>query len=107
MIHDRDAIQSSATATATARAPRQPAAGTGAAEAPRTAAEPEAAPPQPGVPMVNPRMRIETALNLVVLEFRDADGALSRSIPSPREIDAYRSGLQDRAPTKKEIDLEG
>jgi hypothetical protein len=53
-----------------------------------------AAPPSP--PLLNPRLRIDAALNLVVLEFRDDAGAVSRSIPTAREIDAYRSGADPR-----------
>lgn len=44
--------------------------------------------------LLNPRLRIDAALNLVVLEFRDDAGAVSRSIPTAREIDAYRSGAE-------------
>lgn len=62
-----------------------------AAAAPR--AEPAgAAAPAPMLP--NPRLRIDPALSLVVLEFRDS-GEVSRTIPSAREIDAYRSGTAE------------
>jgi hypothetical protein len=57
----------------------------------------------PRVPLLNPRMRIDPALNLVVLEFRGHDGELSRSIPSPREIDAYRSG--EAEPARPALDV--
>lgn len=40
----------------------------------------------------NPRLRIDAALNIVVLEFRDDAGEVSRSIPSAKEIKAYRDG---------------
>jgi hypothetical protein len=43
---------------------------------------------------LNPRLRIEPALNLVVLEFRDHAGEVSRSIPTAREIEAYRCGAE-------------
>jgi hypothetical protein len=98
MIRDPDAIQAAATVRA-ARASVQRAA--------PAAPTPDAAPARPSVPLVNPRMRIEPSLNLVVLEFRDAEGTLARSIPSPQEIDAYRSGLKDDAAPKSEIDVEG
>lgn len=39
---------------------------------------------------VNPRLRIDPALNLVVIEFRDDTGEVRDSIPSPRELAAYR-----------------
>jgi hypothetical protein len=45
-------------------------------------------------PLLNPRLRIDAALNLVVLEFRDDAGEISRTIPTAREIDAYRSGAE-------------
>ncbi len=98
MIRDPDAIQATANARAT-RATAQP--------APAAAPAQDAAPARPSVPLLNPRMRIEPSLNLVVLEFRDAEGTLARSIPSPQEIDAYRSGLQDDAAPKTGIDVEG
>lgn len=37
------------------------------------------------------QVRIEPALQLVVTEFRSPDGEVRQSIPSPREIDAYRN----------------
>lgn len=66
-------------------------------EALRPAAQPAAAPcpapgrEQPAAPVPNPRLRIDASLNLVVVEFRDAEGA-THSIPSAREIEAYRTG---------------
>jgi hypothetical protein len=41
--------------------------------------------PAPGT-----QVRIEASLQLVVLEFREPDGAVRQSIPTPRELDAYR-----------------
>jgi hypothetical protein len=99
MIRDPDAIQATANARP-ARAPVQPA-------APAAAPAQDAGQAKPSVPLVNPRMRIEPSLNLVVLEFRDAEGTLARSIPSPQEIDAYRSGLKDDAAPRTGIDVEG
>jgi len=58
----------------------------------------ERAPPglvAPAVPMLNPRMRIDTELNLVVLEFRDDAGEVRQSLPSPQEIDAYRLATRE------------
>lgn len=63
---------------------------------------PAEATPRPATPMLNPRMRIDTELNLVVLEFRDEAGELSHSLPSPREIDAYRQAAQERRPADAE-----
>lgn len=38
----------------------------------------------------NPEITIDPALGIAVLEFRDASGAVVNSIPSQRQIDAYR-----------------
>jgi hypothetical protein len=60
----------------------------------------------PSVPMLNPRMRIDTELNLVVLEFRDDAGELRSSIPTPREIDAYRLAAQaGEEPSAPDLDV--
>lgn len=42
------------------------------------------------VPVFNPRLRLDPELSLVVLEFRTGTGEVRDSIPSPRELDAYR-----------------
>lgn len=47
--------------------------------------------PPPAAPAPATQLRIETALQLVVVEFRSADGEMRQSIPTPREIDAYRN----------------
>ncbi len=54
------------------------------------ASMPPAAPP-PTTPAPSSQLRIDTSLSLVVLEFRAPDGELRQSIPTPREIDAYRN----------------
>lgn len=36
-------------------------------------------------------MRLDHGLGMVVIEFRDPGGEVTRSIPSQRQIDAYRS----------------
>jgi len=41
----------------------------------------------------NPRMRIDRDLGMVVIEFRDAAGRVSVSLPTEREIDAYRASI--------------
>ena len=54
-----------------------------------------AAPPReepatsPGLP--NPRLRLDPRLGLVVLEFRDGQGRVERTLPTERELAAYRS----------------
>lgn len=47
--------------------------------------------PPPATPAPSSQLRIDTSLSLVVLEFRAPDGELRQSIPTPREIDAYRN----------------
>ncbi|WP_092962479.1 hypothetical protein [Falsiroseomonas stagni] len=50
----------------------------------------ERAPADVAPAMPNPRLRIDPALSLVVIEFRDSVGELSLSIPTPKELEAYR-----------------
>lgn len=58
---------------------------------PATFAPPaNASPPQTGPPILNPTLRLDPALGLVVIEFRDEGGHITTSIPSQRQIDAYR-----------------
>ena len=52
---------------------------------------PPAASPEVGPP--NPRMRIDRDLGMVVIEFRDSVGRVSVSLPTPREIEAYRAAI--------------
>jgi hypothetical protein len=39
-------------------------------------------------------MRIDPDLGMVVIEFRDAAGRVSVSLPTPREIEAYRASIK-------------
>ena len=54
-----------------------------------------AAPPEPSseIGPPNPRLRIDRDLGMVVIEFRDAAGRVSVSLPTPREIEAYRASI--------------
>ncbi|WP_135468364.1 hypothetical protein [Crenalkalicoccus roseus] len=45
----------------------------------------------------NPTLRLEPSLGLVVLEFRDARGE-ARTIPSERELEAYRTAARASTP---------
>jgi hypothetical protein len=47
-----------------------------------------------GVGPANPRMRLDRDLGMVVIEFRDSAGRVSVSLPTPREIEAYRASLK-------------
>lgn len=58
--------------------------------APRAAVAPAAAEPEKAPPVPNPRLRLDPLLSLVVIEFRDSGGEISQSIPSARELAAYR-----------------
>ena len=53
------------------------------AEAPKPAGAPQSA------NLANPSLLLEPSLGLVVIQFRDAAGAVTLSIPSARQIAAY------------------
>ncbi|HEV7264566.1 MAG TPA: hypothetical protein VGN83_06585 [Falsiroseomonas sp.] len=75
--------------------------------APPAKPEPVAAGSAPSIR--NPHLRIDSMLNLVVLEFRDTVGEVRNTIPSPREIAAYRSAGPDEPtpPPQPDLDVEG
>lgn len=50
------------------------------------AGSPEVGPP-------NPRLRLDRDLGMVVIEFRDAAGRLAASLPTSREIEAYKASV--------------
>lgn len=52
--------------------------------------------PAPATP--NPRLRLDGSLGMVVIEFRDAAGGVANTIPSPRQIEAYRAAVVANAP---------
>lgn len=61
---------------------------------------PAHAPPAHAVSLMpNPQLRLDPALGLVVIEFRDESGAITTSIPSQRQLDAYRRWEQSRSGT--------
>lgn len=69
--------------------PNPPAGGT----EPLGGAAPGAAPATtraPAPPGANPTLRFDPVLGLVVIEFHNAAGAVTSSVPSQRQIDAYR-----------------
>ncbi|HUN43499.1 MAG TPA: hypothetical protein VMU81_24655 [Acetobacteraceae bacterium] len=58
---------------------------------PETFTPPAQAPPQsPPVVIANPTLRFDAASGLVVIEYRDANGDVTTSIPTLRQIEAYR-----------------
>jgi hypothetical protein len=52
--------------------------------------------PTPAMP--NPRLRLDGVLGMVVIEFRDDAGEVAASIPTPRELHAYRAAALTNAP---------
>jgi hypothetical protein len=41
-------------------------------------------------PIINPTLRLDAALGLVVIEFRNNSGAITTSIPSQRQLQEYQ-----------------
>ncbi len=78
-----------------------------AAPPPQTApASPFAAPVQPDPasvaaaskrPLVNPSLHLDLALNLVVLQFVDDKGDVTSSIPSVKQLKAYKAHQSEPA----------
>lgn len=48
--------------------------------------------------LANPSMRLDSGLNMVVLEFYDSSGELRAKIPSERELRAYQLGQDPEMP---------
>lgn len=65
----------------------------------------ESSPPVNAAPLPNPQFRIDPALSLVVIEFRDKGGEVSLSIPTTKELDAYRE--RPRADPSAGVDVSG
>jgi hypothetical protein len=59
---------------------------TAAAVEPTTLADPAPTPPL----TVNPVLRLDEGLGLVVIEFHDDRGVITNSIPSQQQLEAYR-----------------
>ena len=61
----------------------------------------DAASPQPQrSPIPNPTLRLDPALGLVVIEFRDESGNVATSIPSQRQLEAYRRSQESPGASK-------
>lgn len=55
--------------------------------------------PPPAAPATpNPRLRLDSSLGMVVIEFRDTVGDVSSTIPTERAIAAYRAAAVSDAP---------
>jgi hypothetical protein len=70
----------------------QPASSTSNPPAP--AVTPVAATPAPVQSFTNPSLRLDAGLGLVVIEFHNDAGAVTRSIPSQQQLEAYRTHEQ-------------
>ncbi len=67
-------------------------AGSGDNTAPTRNVEAAQAPATKPVPLfVNPSFQFDPTVGLVVIEFHDSKGAISNSIPSQRQLAAYRN----------------
>lgn len=69
-----------------------------AARAVVAAAASDAAVPAVAPVTPNPRLRLDAPLGMVVIEFRDAGGDVANTIPTPRQIAAYRAAVVSDAP---------
>jgi hypothetical protein len=68
--------------------------GTGARVRPNASAPPQAAAAtatQPAQVFVNPAFRFDPSVGMVVIEFHDDSGKMTNSIPSERQLQAYRT----------------
>ena len=68
----------------------RPSSGVAGSERPTGAAPPVA---RSELGPTNPKLRIDRDLGMVVIEFRDAAGRVSVSLPSQRELEAYRAAI--------------
>lgn len=59
---------------------------------------PPPTPVAPAPPAPNPVLRLDPALGLVVMEFRDGAGNVTTSVPTLRQIEAYRTWTKSPAP---------
>ena len=60
-------------------------------------AEPPATAPTPMSQRANPSLRLDPALGLVVIEFRNEAGRVTESFPNTRQLDAYRAAQRTGA----------
>ena len=74
---------------------------------------PGSAPPTPSPELgpANPRLRMDWDLGMVIIEFRDTTGQVSTSLPTPRELEAYRAAVlygsslpSDMAPNNESVE---
>lgn len=94
-------ITPSATLPTTGR-PSEPLRGTssGAALPPPAAARPKAAEADAASAWPNPSLRLDPALGIIVMEFRNKSGGVESTLPTRRELDAYRSAASRSHPDR-------
>jgi hypothetical protein len=56
-----------------------------------------------GPPSVNPGLHLDVALNLVVLQFFNAQGDVTQSIPSQKQLEAYAQDGSDPSQTVSKL----
>ena len=64
-------------------------------------------PPATAPATPNPRMRLDGSLGVVVIEFRDQVGDVASTIPSPRQLQAYRAAVFTDAPLPAGLPVPG
>jgi hypothetical protein len=57
-------------------------------------------------PTPNPTLELDAALGLVVIQFRNDSGAVTNSIPSQQQLDAYRQWQDTRVGTPPSLGLD-
>jgi hypothetical protein len=56
-----------------------------------------------GPPLANPSLHLDLALNLVVLQFFNAQGEVTQSIPSQKQLEAYQQEGPDASQTVSKL----
>jgi hypothetical protein len=56
-----------------------------------------------GPPLANPSLHLDLALNLVVLQFFNAQGEVTQSIPSQKQLEAYQQEGSDGSQTVSKL----
>ena len=65
------------------------------------------APSRPPEVYANPTLRLDAGLGMVVIEFRDGSGNIASSIPTERQLEAYRMNVAPNAQAVSEADKRG
>lgn len=70
----------------------------GAGLTPPLAARPKAAEADAASAWPNPSLRLDPALGIIVMEFRNKSGGVESTLPTQRELDAYRTAASRSHP---------